>query len=33
MARGGARHTESVWTDVSFFKWWELVEAEAHLRV
>jgi hypothetical protein len=27
------RGTESVWTDVSFFKWWEVVEAEAHFRV
>jgi Zn-dependent protease with chaperone function len=33
LGRGGARHTESVWTDVSFFKWWELEEAEAHFRV
>ena len=24
---------ESVWSHVSFFKWWEVVGAEAHFRV
>jgi hypothetical protein len=28
-----ATRRESVWADVSFFKWWEVVGAEAHFRV